>query len=111
MDQEGTMPTNSRRTKKQTGARRTKRKAAAAKGGIVTVKMPISMWELLHAVGSKIHTRLGSRTSKLNSKYADPICLALADNDEGEAAALQRQVHLAHRDFVKARGIRMKFAP
>ena len=105
------------KAKKQTGARKeVAGKAATSKreiprGGTITVKMARSMWALLIEVGEKVFTKAVRGKRNLNSKYANPVCLILADGDQEAAVALQKRMIQAQRDFVASAGDAVKFVP
>jgi hypothetical protein len=113
------MRSKSTKAKKQTGARKkvaskaaaSKRKIPAGRVGTITVKMPRSMWALLIEVGEKVYTKAARGKRDLNSKYANPICLILADGNKEAAAALQNRVIQAQRDFLASAGDSVKFVP
>jgi hypothetical protein len=118
MDKEGQMQSKAPKTKKQTGTQKkavkaaagSKRKIAARGGGTINVKMARSMWDLLSEIGEKIFTKSNRGKRQLNSKYADPICLILANGDKEAAAALKVRVLQAQKDFFESAGDSVKFA-
>ena len=84
---------------------------SSSEGKAITVQIPPSMWKLLITVGEKIYTPARAGKRKLNPKYAQTICMILADNNQKEAAQLLKLALVAYQDFARLSGDSVKFAP
>ncbi len=89
---------------------KSKNTGRAAAGKTITVRLPPSMLKLLTTVGNKIYTPARAGKRRLNPKYAQTVCMILADNDLKEAARLQSLAEQAYRDFRRVGGP-VEFAP